>query len=253
MKRLLSALALLFAPLALLFAPLAAHACPTYPYTLTNGQTADANQVMANFTSILNCVNTGLATSGTNSNITALVGLTTPLSITQGGTGSTTASGAITNLGGLVAFDNLADLTSASSARTNLGLGGAATLSVGTAAGTVAAGNDSRFVGPTQNSQSAAYGIVLSDGGGQVYHPSSDTTARTWTIPANSSVAFQIGAKIDLVNDCSAGAITLAITSDTLVWFPTGSTGTRTLGACGEATITKVSAQRWIVVGVGLS
>lgn len=40
---------------------------------------------------------------------------------------------------------NLTDLVSASAARTALGLGGAAVLSVGTAAGTVAAGNDSRL------------------------------------------------------------------------------------------------------------
>lgn len=40
---------------------------------------------------------------------------------------------------------NLSDLVSPSSARTNLGLGGAATLSVGTTADTVAAGDDSRL------------------------------------------------------------------------------------------------------------
>ncbi|MEU1134925.1 hypothetical protein ABZ383_34570 [Streptomyces sp. NPDC005900] len=40
---------------------------------------------------------------------------------------------------------NLADLASASTARSNLGLGGAATLNVGTTAGTVAAGDDSRM------------------------------------------------------------------------------------------------------------
>lgn len=153
----------------------------------------------------------------------------------------------------LVPSNNLSDLASFSTARTNLGLGGAAVLNVGTTAGTVAAGNDSRFAGPTQNSQSAAYGLVLSDAGGQIYHPASDTTARTWTIPANASVAFSIGTKIDLVNDCSAGVITLAITSDTLVFFPSGSTGSRSIAACGEATLTKVGSQRWILVGVGLS
>ena len=42
---------------------------------------------------------------------------------------------------------NLSDLASASSARTNLGLGGAALLAVGTTAGTVAAGDDSRITG----------------------------------------------------------------------------------------------------------
>ena len=46
---------------------------------------------------------------------------------------------------------NLSDLASASSARTNLGLGGAALLAVGTTAGTVAAGDDSRITAKALN------------------------------------------------------------------------------------------------------
>ena len=65
----------------------------------------------------------GKAAKGANNDITSLSGLTTALSVTQGGTGSTNASGA----------------------RTNLGLGDSSTRNVGTAAGTVAAGDDDRL------------------------------------------------------------------------------------------------------------
>jgi hypothetical protein len=54
--------------------------------------------------------------------------------------------------GDMLAANNLSDLVSASTARTNLGLGGAATLAVGTTAGTVAAGDDSRITGSVQKS-----------------------------------------------------------------------------------------------------
>lgn len=162
-----------------------------------------------------------------------------------------TATGADTTY--LARASNLSDVGSVSTARTNLGLGGAALLSVGTSAGTVAAGNDSRFAGPTQLSKSTAYGFVLTDAGGEVYHPSADTTPRTWTIPANASVAFAVGTKLELVNDCSAGAITLAITSDTLEWFPAGTTGSRTLAACSLAQLTKVTTTTWVLTGVGIS
>ncbi|HAY5097281.1 TPA: tail fiber domain-containing protein [Escherichia coli] len=64
-----------------------------------------------------------LARKGANSDITELKGLTTALSIAQGGTGATKAE----------------------DARTNLGLGNSATRDVGAAAGTVAAGDDSRL------------------------------------------------------------------------------------------------------------
>ena len=50
--------------------------------------------------------------------------------------------------------NNLSDLNSASTARTNLGLGDSATLNVGTIAGTVAAGNDSRLTAASTAVQS---------------------------------------------------------------------------------------------------
>lgn len=63
--------------------------------------------------------------------------------------------------GKLAKTANLSDLSSISTARSNLGLGGAALLSVGTGAGTVAAGDDSRFSNartPTTHAASHASG-----------------------------------------------------------------------------------------------
>jgi hypothetical protein len=60
---------------------------PALPYTLTNGTTADANQVMADLNDIVTGVNNNAAHNGPNSDITSLTGLTTPLTTAQGGTG----------------------------------------------------------------------------------------------------------------------------------------------------------------------
>jgi hypothetical protein len=57
----------------------------SFPYNLTNGTTADASQVMANYNYIASQVNANGANAGANSNITSLLGLTTPLSAGQGG------------------------------------------------------------------------------------------------------------------------------------------------------------------------
>lgn len=55
-------------------------------------------------------------------------------------------------IGALKASNNLSDLGTVATARTNLGLGGAAVLNVGTLTGTVAAGDDSRITGAAQKS-----------------------------------------------------------------------------------------------------
>lgn len=69
----------------------------------------------------------------------------------------------------------------------------------------------------TQNSISANYTLVLSDGHGKhIFHPSTDATDRVITVPANASVAFPTGTKIPIVNQVGAGKITVGITTDTL-------------------------------------
>jgi hypothetical protein len=103
-----------------------------------------------------------------------------------------------------------------------------------------------------QNSQSAAYTLVLDDAGKHIFHPVADNNARTFTIPANSSVAYPIGTAITFINMAVAN-VTIAITSDTLVLSPAGTTGSRTLATNGSATAIKITSTSWLISGSGLT
>lgn len=68
----------------------------TLPFNLQNGTNADATQVMANYNALVACLGQA-ASAGVNSDITSLLGLTTPISPTGGGStvfagGSSTGS-----------------------------------------------------------------------------------------------------------------------------------------------------------------
>lgn len=104
-----------------------------------------------------------------------------------------------------------------------------------------------------QNSQSTAYTAVAADAGKHILHPSADTTARVFTIPANSSVAYPIGTAITFVNQNSGGVITISITTDTMRLAGAGTTGSRTLAANGIATALKITSTEWIISGTGLT
>jgi hypothetical protein len=156
----------------------------------------------------------------------------------------TPASGTVTNLTGTASI-NINGTVGATTAST-----GAFTTVTATGAITDAAG-DVRII--PQNSQSSDYTLVLGDAGKHIYHPSADTTARTFTIPANSSVAFAIGTAIMIVNDDSAGVITIAITTDTMRLAGAGTTGSRTLAANGNATAVKITSTSWQISGIGLT
>lgn len=109
------------------------------------------------------------------------------------------------------------------------------------------------FLGIPQNSQSANYTLALGDAGKHILHPSADTTARSFTIPANASVAYPVGTAVTFVNQNGAGVVTISITTDTMRLAGSGTTGSRTLAANGIATAIKVSSTEWLISGTGLT
>jgi hypothetical protein len=117
-----------------------------------------------------------------------------------------------------------------------------------TADGTNAVG----FRSIPQNSQSANYTLVLADAGKHIYHPASDANARTFTIPANSSVAYPVGTAITFINRTSQ-VVSIAITTDTMYLSSAGTTGTRSLAQWGSATAVKITSTEWLISGSGLT
>ena len=207
-----------------------------------------------------------IANGGTGSTSTTYVNLTTnvtgTLPVANGGTGITSFGAGVATFLGTPSSANLAAAvtdetgsgalvfaTSPTLVTPVLGTPTSGTLSGCTVDGTNAVG----FRTIPQNSQSAAYTLVLDDSGKHIFHPSADTTARTFTIPANSSVAYPIGTAITFINQNGAGVITIAITTDTMRLSPAGTTGSRTLAANGSATAIKVTSTEWLISGSGLT
>lgn len=129
-----------------------------------------------------------------------------------------------------------------------LGTPTSGTLSACTVDGTDAVG----FRNIPQNSQSADYPLVLADSGKHIFHPVGDNNARTFTIPANSSVAYPIGTALTFINMAVAN-VTIAITTDTMYLSSAGTTGSRTLAQYGSATAIKITSTNWLISGSGLT
>ena len=165
-------------------------------------------------------------------------GLSATLAVDSGGTGVTTSTGSGANV--------LA--TSPTLVTPLLGTPTSGTLSNCTVDGTNSVG----YLNIPQNSQSAAYTAVLSDSGNCIFHPSTDANARTFTIPANASVAYAIGTVLQFVN-MTAQVVSIAITTDTMYLAGTGATGTRSLAQYGVANAMKLTSTTWIITGSGLT
>ena len=184
----------------------------------------------------------------TNKTLTAPV-LTTPAL-------GTPASGVLTNCTGLPSAGLVSTTgsgavvlaTSPTLVTPALGTPASGTLSSCTVDGTDAVG----FRNVPVNSQSAAYTLVLTDSGKCILHPSSDANARTFTIPANASVAYAVGTAISFINMTSQ-VVTIAITTDTMNLSSAGTTGSRSLAQYGSATALKITSTNWVISGSGLT
>jgi hypothetical protein len=107
------------------------------------------------------------------------------------------------------------------------------------------------YKGTPLNEQSTAYTLVIGDQGKSIVHPISDNNARTFTIPANGSVAYPVGTTVTFIN--MINTLTISITTDTMYLAGAGTTGSRTLAAYGIATAVKLTSTTWIISGNGLT
>jgi len=181
---------------------------------------------------------------------------------------------------GLLKANNLSDLSNAATSRTSLGLGALAilaTIDVPQLAATIYASQadaqggtenaklitalrakqaalaavGSMLTGLDQLSKTVDYTFVLGDAGKHVYHPASDNSPRTFTIPSNATVPFPLGTVLAFAN--RANVVTIAIASDTLILAGAGTTGSRSLAINGMASAMKTAATEWMISGMGLS
>jgi hypothetical protein len=173
---------------------------------------------------------------------------TAPVVSSGGATPAISMAAATTSVNGYLTSTDWTTFNGKYSTGGALGTPSSGTLSSCTVDGTNGVG----YINIPQNSQSAAYTLVAADAGKHIFHPSTDANARTFTIPANGSVAYPIGTAISFVNMTSQ-VVSIAITSDTMYLAGTGTTGTRSLAQYGTATALKMTSTTWIISGAGLT
>ena len=203
----------------------------TSPVLTTPALGTPASGVATNLTGLP--ISTGV--SGLASNVATFLGTSSSANLASAVTDET-GSGALTFA------------TSPTFVTPVLGTPASGTLSGCTVDGTDAVG----FRNVPQNSQSTPYTLVLADAGKHILHPAGDAYTRTYTIPANSSVAYAIGTAVTFINMTSQ-VVTIAITSDTMYLSDAGTTGSRSLAQYGSATAIKITSTNWLISGSGLT
>jgi hypothetical protein len=198
----------------------------------------------------------------------------------------------ISGLGDLLSTNNLSELASAATARTNLGLGTAAVATTGTSGSTIPllngdnthSGNNTfsgsnNITGTFSLSGTADHRLLSSPtaltaesiGFRGVPVNTQDATytavlgdsgrcilhtsasAHTWTIPPNASVAYPAGTVIVVAN-IGSGAVTIARGSGVALRIGGSATdGNKTLAQHGIASLLKLDTNSWYISGTGVT
>jgi hypothetical protein len=170
---------------------------------------------------------------------------------TLGVTGVATLSGNAT-VGGTLGVTGSATFSSTLSASTAPSIGAHLTNKTYVDGSISSATSNMGYLNIPQSGGSAKttnYTAILSDQGEMIVMNGTSLTA---TIPANASVAYQVGTVLTFIN-INSSALSIAITSDTLTLVNSTTTGTRTLNQNGIATAVKVASTSWIISGAGVS
>jgi hypothetical protein len=110
-------------------------------------------------------------------------------------------------------------------------------------------GNDVRDI--PQRGATGSTNLILSDRGGHLHL--SSAIAADVNILANATTPFTTGAAIVLVNRGAAAWTVKPAVGVSLTLAGAGTTGNRTLGSNGMATLLKVGPDAWVISGAGVS
>jgi hypothetical protein len=102
-----------------------------------------------------------------------------------------------------------------------------------------------------QNNTSTSFTLALSDSGKHVY--TQNTTTQTLTIPANNTVALNIGSVISIVSRGSGNVVVTRASGVNLFLASNTTSADRNVGAYGMATLIKVEANTWFINGTGVT
>lgn len=227
------------------------------PFTFGTATSAiPLSQLDSNFNTAITIGNTAVQLGNTVTTLNSMTlanvtisSVSGPITATQGGTGQTslTANNVVLGNGtGTVLF-----VAPGATGNVLVSNGTTWTSNATVANATTDSVNVVGYMGLPQNSQNGNYNVVIGDAGKHLYHAAAQAAA-TYTIPANSNVAFTVGTAISFVN-MSANAVTIAVTTDTMYLSSTGTTGNRTLAQYGIATAVKMTSTTWIISGSALT